>query len=55
MFDYVDPMEVLVTALGGFWGSDWGEQPPKKSPGPIGVTVLDPKMVPKGSPKGPIL
>ena len=49
-----DPGGVLGTALGGF-GGDWGEQPPKKIPGSIGVTVLDPQIVPKGSPKGSIL
>ena len=48
------PGWVLGTALGGF-GGDWGEQPPKKWPGPIGVTLLQPKRMPNGRPKAPIL
>ena len=46
------PWWVLGTALGGF-GGDWGEQPPKKWPGPISLTVLDPKRCKMGGPRDP--
>ena len=48
------PGWVLGAALGGF-GADWGEQPSKKRPGSMVITVLVTKMVPKGGPKSPIL
>ena len=44
------PGWVLGAALGGF-GADWGEQPSKKWPGPMVITVLVPKMVAKGTPR----
>ena len=48
-----DPGGVLGAGSGGF-GSDWGEQPLKKWPGPIGLTVLETKKVPKVNPRGAI-
>ena len=48
------PGGVLGAALGGF-GAHWGEQSQKKWPGLIGLTVLETKRVPNGSPRAPIL
>ena len=49
-----DPGRVFGAALADFRG-DSGEQASKKSPGSISLTVLDPKRMPNGRPKGPSL